>query len=165
MRLLGNALRFFVRLYGRFAGSLGRGRHGWTFRAIEKKKWMISAGGGELHTEIYTPKNTKEAHADFSGTHTLRDSPAGQRIQARNFTAIRTCSPTDNVSYFRTFAGGWLRGQFVMNRPVHDAGTQGRDEARTLTNHRMVGENVPNNNAAWARREFPTEAFWRRWRW
>ena len=116
---------------------------------FEKKEVMIAMRDGvKLHTEIYAPKNAKEALPIF-----LERTPYGISAEDKGFSPKL-------YRYAHMFADGYVfvfqdirgrygsEGQFVMNRPVHDAGNpKGVDESTdTYDTIEWLMKNVPNNN-------------------
>ncbi|HET7105757.1 MAG TPA: CocE/NonD family hydrolase [Candidatus Acidoferrum sp.] len=116
---------------------------------FEKKEVMIAMRDGvKLHTEIYTPKNAKEALPIF-----LERTPYGISAADKGYSQKL-------FRYSHMFADGYVfvfqdirgrygsEGQFVMNRPVHDASdAKGIDESTdTYDTIEWLVKNVPNNN-------------------
>jgi len=116
---------------------------------FEKKEVMIAMRDGvKLHAEIYTPKNAKEALPIF-----LERTPYGISAEDKGYSPKL-------YRYSHMFADGYIfvfqdirgrygsEGQFVMNRPVHDAGNpKGVDESTdTYDTIEWLVKNVPNNN-------------------
>jgi putative CocE/NonD family hydrolase len=116
---------------------------------FEKKEVMIVMRDGvKLHTEIYTPKNAKEALPIF-----LERTPYGISADDKGYSPKL-------YRYSHMFADGYVfvlqdirgrygsEGQFVMNRPVHGAGDpKGIDESTdTYDTIEWLMKNVPNNN-------------------
>jgi putative CocE/NonD family hydrolase len=116
---------------------------------FEKKEVMIAMrDGAKLHTEIYTPKNAKEALPIF-----LERTPYGISADDKGYSPKL-------FRYSHMFADGYVfvfqdirgrygsEGQFVMNRPVHDASNpKGVDESTdTYDTIEWLVKNVPNNN-------------------
>ena len=150
MRTLWNALRFLALVWIVSPGVWGQGAARPDLPALfEKKEVMISMrDGAKLHTEIYTPKNAKEALPIF-----LERTPYGISADDKGFSPKL-------YRYSHMFADGYVfvfqdirgrygsEGQFVMNRPVHDAGNpKGVDESTdTYDTIEWLVKNVPNNN-------------------
>jgi len=116
---------------------------------FEKREVMIPMRDGvRLHTEIYIPKDAKEALPIF-----LERTPYGISAQDKGYSHAL-------YSYTHMFADGYIfvfqdirgrfgsEGQFVMNRPVHDpADAKGIDESTdTYDTIDWLIKNVPNNN-------------------
>ena len=116
---------------------------------FEKREAMIPMRDGvKLHTEIYAPKDSKEAPPIF-----LERSPYG--ISARD----KGYSPHLR-NYAHLFADGYIfvfqdirgrygsGGKFEMNRPLHDpSDAAGTDESTdTYDTIEWLVKNVPNNN-------------------
>jgi len=150
MRTLWNALRFLALVWIVSPGVWGQGAARPELPALfEKKEVMISMRDGvKLHTEIYTPKNAKEALPIF-----LERTPYGISAADKGYSPKL-------YRYSHMFADGYVfvfqdirgrygsEGQFVMNRPVHDAGNpKGVDESTdTYDTIEWLVKNVPNNN-------------------
>jgi putative CocE/NonD family hydrolase len=150
MRTLWNALRFLALVWIVSPGVWGQGAARPDLPALfEKKEAMISMrDGAKLHTEIYTPKNAKEALPIF-----LERTPYGISADDKGFSPKL-------YRYSHMFADGYVfvfqdirgrygsEGQFVMNRPVHDASNaKGIDESTdTYDTIEWLVKNVPNNN-------------------
>ena len=150
MRTLWNALRFLALVWIVSPGVWGQGAARPELPALfEKKEVMISMRDGvKLHTEIYTPKNAREALPIF-----LERTPYGISADDKGFSPKL-------YRYSHMFADGYVfvfqdirgrygsEGQFVMNRPVHDAGNpKGVDESTdTYDTIEWLMKNVPNNN-------------------
>jgi putative CocE/NonD family hydrolase len=116
---------------------------------FEKKEVMIAMRDGvKLHTEIYAPKNAKEALPIF-----LERTPYGISAEDKGHSQKL-------YRYAHMFADGYIfvfqdirgrygsEGQFVMNRPVHDASNpKGVDESTdTYDTIEWLVKNVPSNN-------------------
>jgi len=116
---------------------------------FDKKEVMIAMRDGvKLHTEIYAPKNAKEALPIF-----LERTPYGISAEDKGYSPKL-------YRYSHMFADGYVfvlqdirgrygsEGQFVMTRPVHDAGNpKGVDESTdTYDTIEWLVKNVPNNN-------------------
>jgi uncharacterized protein len=116
---------------------------------FEKKEVMIAMRDGvKLHTEIYAPKNAKEAFPIF-----LERTPYGISAEDKGYSPKL-------YRYSHMFADGYVfvfqdirgrygsEGQFVMTRPVHDPGNpKGVDESTdTYDTIEWLVKNVPNNN-------------------
>ena len=116
---------------------------------FEKKEVMIAMRDGvKLHTEIYAPKNAKEALPIF-----LERTPYGISADDKGYSPKL-------YRYSHMFADGYVlvfqdirgrygsEGQFVMTRPVHDPGNpKGVDESTdTYDTIEWLVKNVPNNN-------------------
>lgn len=116
---------------------------------FEKNEVMIAMRDGvKLHTEIYAPKNAKEPLPIF-----LERTPYGISADDKGYSPKL-------YRYSHMFADGYVfvfqdirgrfgsEGQFVMNRPVHDAGNpKGVDESTdTYDTIEWLVKNVPNNN-------------------
>ncbi len=116
---------------------------------FEKKEVMIAMRDGvKLHTEIYTPKNAKEALPIF-----LERTPYGISADDKGYSPKL-------YRYSHMFADGYVfvfqdirgrfgsEGQFVMNRPVHEASNpKGVDESTdTYDTIEWLVKSVPNNN-------------------
>src|SRR6266852_5188575 len=116
---------------------------------FEKKEAMIAMRDGvKLHTEIYTPKNAKEALPIF-----LERTPYGISAEDKGYSPKL-------YRYSHMFADGYVfvfqdirgrfgsEGQFVMNRPVHEASNpKGVDESTdTYDTIEWLVKSVPNNN-------------------
>ena len=150
MRTLWNALRFLALVWIVSPEVWGQGAARLDLPALfEKKEVMIPMRDGvKLHTEIYTPKNAKEALPIF-----LERTPYGISADDKGFSPKL-------YRYSHMFADGYVfvfqdirgrygsEGQFVMNRPVHDAGnSKGVDESTdTYDTIEWLVKNVPNNN-------------------
>jgi len=150
MRTLWNALRFLALVWIVSPGVWGQGAARPDLPALfEKKEVVISMRDGvKLHTEIYTPKNAREALPIF-----LERTPYGISADDKGFSPKL-------YRYSHMFADGYVfvfqdirgrygsEGQFVMNRPVHDAGNpKGVDESTdTYDTIEWLVKNVPNNN-------------------
>ncbi len=131
-------------------GVLGQGTVRPELSALfEKKEVMIAMRDGvKLHTEIYAPKNAKEALPIF-----LERTPYGISAEDKGYSPKL-------YRYSHMFADGYVfvfqdirgrygsEGQFVMTRPVHDAGNpKGVDESTdTYDTIEWLVKNVPNNN-------------------
>jgi putative CocE/NonD family hydrolase len=131
-------------------GVLGQGTVRPELSALfEKKEVMIAMRDGvKLHTEIYAPKNAKEALPIF-----LERTPYGISADDKGYSPKL-------FRYSHMFADGYVfvfqdirgrygsEGQFVMTRPVHDAGNpKGVDESTdTYDTIEWLVKNVPNNN-------------------
>src|SRR5579863_2952033 len=97
---------------------------------FEKKEVMIAMRDGvKLHTEIYAPKNAKEALPIF-----LERTPYGISAENKGYSQklyrYAHMFADGYVFVFQDIRGRyWSEGVFVMNRPVHDAGNpKGVDE-------------------------------------
>src|SRR6266849_5513879 len=116
---------------------------------FEKKEVMIAMRDGvKLHTEIYAPKNAKEALPIF-----LERTPYGISAEDKGYSPKL-------YRYSHMFADGYVfvfqdirgrygsEGQFVMNRPLHGASDpKGVDESTdTYDTIEWLVKNVPNNN-------------------
>jgi len=116
---------------------------------LGKREVMIPMRDGvKLHTEIYVPKDAKEALPIF-----LERTPYGISAQDKGYSPKL-------YSYAHMFADGYVfvfqdirgrygsEGQFVMNRPVHDpSDPKGIDESTdTYDTIDWLIKNVPNNN-------------------
>jgi len=116
---------------------------------FDKREVMIAMRDGvKLHTEIYMPKDTKEALPIF-----LERTPYGISAADKGYSPKL-------YRYQHMFADGYVfvfqdirgrygsEGQFVMNRPVHDAAEpRGVDESTdTYDTIEWLVKNVPNNN-------------------
>ena len=116
---------------------------------FEKKEMMIPMRDGvKLHTEIYAPKNAKEALPIF-----LERTPYGVSAEDKGFSPKL-------YRYSHMFADGYVfvfqdirgrygsEGLFVMTRPVHDAkNPKGVDESTdTYDTIEWLVRNVANNN-------------------
>src|SRR5258705_897936 len=150
MRTLWNALRFLALVWIVSPGVWGQGAARLDLPTLfEKKEAMIAMRDGvKLHTEIYTPKNAKEALPIF-----LERTPYGISADDKAFSPKL-------YRYSHMFADGYVfvfqdirgrygsEGQFVMNRPVHDAGNpKGVDESTdTYDTIEWLVKSVPNNN-------------------
>jgi uncharacterized protein len=116
---------------------------------FEKREVMIQMRDGvKLHTEIYTPKDAKEALPIF-----LERTPYGISAEDKGYSHKL-------YGYTHMFADGYVfvfqdirgrygsEGQFVMTRPVHDPNDpKGVDESTdTYDTIDWLVKNVPNNN-------------------
>ena len=61
--------------------------------------------GVKLHTEIYTPKDAKEALPIFIERTPYGISAPGQRVQRAFSTATRTCAPDGYIFVFQDIRG------------------------------------------------------------
>jgi putative CocE/NonD family hydrolase len=150
MRTFGNALRVLAFVWIVSPGVWGQGAARPELPALfEKKEVMIAMRDGvKLHTEIYAPKNAKEALPIF-----LERTPYGISAEDKGYSPKL-------YRYSHMFADGYVfvfqdirgrygsEGQFVMNRPVHDASdAKGIDESTdTFDTIEWLMKNVPNNN-------------------
>ncbi len=150
MRTFGNALRVLAFVWVVSPGVWGQGAAKPELPALfEKKEVMIAMRDGvKLHTEIYTPKKAKESLPIF-----LERTPYGISAADKGYSPKLS-------RYSHMFADGYVfvfqdirgrygsEGQFVMNRPVHDAGNpKGIDESTdTYDTIEWLVKNVPNNN-------------------
>jgi len=116
---------------------------------FEKREVMIPMRDGvKLHTEIYTPKDAKEALPIF-----LERTPYGISAKDKGYSGKLH-------RYAHMFADGYVfvfqdirgrygsEGLFVMNRPVHDpSDAKGVDESTdTYDTIEWLIKNIPNNN-------------------
>ena len=116
---------------------------------FDKREVLIAVRDGvKLHTEIYMPKDAKEALPIF-----LERTPYGISAADKGYSPKL-------YRYQHMFADGYVfvfqdirgrygsEGQFVMNRPVHDAAEpKGVDESTdTYDTIEWLVKNVPNNN-------------------
>jgi putative CocE/NonD family hydrolase len=116
---------------------------------FEKREVMIPMRDGvKLHTEIYTPKDAKDALPVF-----LERTPYGVSAKDKGYSGKL-------LRYAHMFADGYVfvfqdirgrygsEGVFVMNRPVHEAGdAKGVDESTdTYDTIEWLLKNVPHNN-------------------
>ena len=116
---------------------------------FEKREVMIAMRDGvKLHTEIYAPKGAKVDLPIF-----LERTPYGISARDNGYSHML-------FSYEHMFADGYVfvfqdirgrygsEGQFVMNRPVHEASDpKGVDESTdTYDTIDWLVKNVPNNN-------------------
>ena len=145
-----NVLRILVVAWIVTSGAWGQGAAKPDLSALfEKKEVMIAMRDGVgLHTEIYTPKNAKDALPIF-----LERTPYGISAEDKGYSSKL-------YRYSHMFADGYVfvfqdirgrygsEGQFVMNRPVHDASnTKGVDESTdTYDTIEWLVKNVRNNN-------------------
>jgi putative CocE/NonD family hydrolase len=150
MRTFGNALRLLAFVWIVSPGVWGQGAARPELPALfEKKEVMIAMRDGvKLHTEIYRPKNAKEVLPIF-----LERTPYGISAEDKGYSPKL-------YRYSHMFADGYVfvfqdirgrygsEGQFVMNRPVHDASNaKGVDESTdTFDTIEWLVKNVPNNN-------------------
>ncbi|HXJ11876.1 MAG TPA: CocE/NonD family hydrolase [Candidatus Limnocylindrales bacterium] len=150
MRTFGNALRVLAFVWVVSPGVWGQGAAKPELPALfEKKEVMIAMRDGvKLHTEIYTQKKAKESLPIF-----LERTPYGISAADKGYSPKLS-------RYSHMFADGYVfvfqdirgrygsEGQFVMNRPVHDAGNpKGIDESTdTYDTIEWLVKNVPNNN-------------------
>jgi uncharacterized protein len=150
MRTLGNALRVLAFVWIVSPGVWAQGTPRPDLPALfDKREVMIAMRDGvKLHTEIYTPKNAKEALPIF-----LERTPYGISAEDKGYSPKL-------YRYSHMFADGYVfvfqdirgrfgsEGQFVMNRPVHDSGNpKGMDESTdTYDTIEWLVKNVPNNN-------------------
>ncbi|HEV8075596.1 MAG TPA: CocE/NonD family hydrolase [Candidatus Acidoferrum sp.] len=145
-----NVLRILVLVWVVTPGAWGQGAARPDLPALfEKREVMIAMRDGvKLHAEIYAPKNAKEALPIF-----LERTPYGISADDKGYSPKL-------YRYSHMFADGYVfvfqdirgrygsEGQFVMNRPVHDAGNpKGVDESTdTYDTIEWLVKNVPNNN-------------------
>jgi len=116
---------------------------------FDKREVMIAMRDGvKLHTEIYTPRDAKQALPIF-----LERTPYG-------ISAIDKGYSPKLYNYEHMFADGYVfvfqdirgrygsEGQFVMNRPLHyEKDQKGVDESTdTYDTVEWLIKNVPNNN-------------------
>jgi putative CocE/NonD family hydrolase len=116
---------------------------------FDKREVMIPMRDGvKLHTEIYAPRDAKEALPIF-----LERTPYGIAAMDRGYSPKL-------YTYEHMFADGYVfvfqdirgrygsEGQFVMNRPLHDEkDPKGVDESTdTYDTIEWLIKNVPNNN-------------------
>jgi putative CocE/NonD family hydrolase len=150
MRTLWNVSRVLALVWIVTPGVWGQGMARPELPALfEKKEVMIGMRDGvKLHTEIYMPKNAKESLPIF-----LERTPYGISADDKGYSPKL-------YRYSHMFADGYVfvfqdirgrygsEGQFVMNRPVHDAGNpKGVDESTdTYDTIEWLVKNVPNNN-------------------
>jgi len=150
MRTLWKVVRTLALIWIVVPGTRGQGTTRQELPALfEKKEVMIAMRDGvKLHTEIYTPKNAKEALPIF-----LERTPYGISADDKGYSPKL-------YRYSHMFADGYVfvfqdirgrygsEGQFVMNRPVRDAGNpKGVDESTdTYDTIEWLVKNVPNNN-------------------
>jgi putative CocE/NonD family hydrolase len=150
MRILGSISRVLALVWIIAPGVWGQGLARPELPGLfEKKEVMIAMRDGvKLHTEIYTPKNAKEALPIF-----LERTPYGISGDDQGYSPKL-------YRYSHMFADGYVfvfqdirgrygsEGQFVMNRPVHDASNpKGIDESTdTYDTIEWLVKNVPNNN-------------------
>ena len=150
MRTLWNIARVLAVVWTVTPGVWGQGPARPELPALfEKKEVMIAMRDGvKLHTEIYTPKNAKEALPIF-----LERTPYGISADDKGYSPKL-------YRYSHMFADGYVfvfqdirgrygsEGQFVMTRPVHDPGNpKGVDESTdTYDTIEWLVKNVPNNN-------------------
>src|SRR3974377_261287 len=149
MRTLGNAVRVLAFVWivspGVWAQATARPELPALF---EKKEVMIAMRDGvKVHTEIYAPKNVKEALPIF-----LERTPYGISADDKGYSPKL-------YRYSHMFADGYVfvfqdirgrygsEGQFVINRPVHVSGNpKGVDESTdTYDTIEWLVKNVPNN--------------------
>jgi uncharacterized protein len=150
MRTFWSALRVLALVWVVAPAALGQGATRLDLAALfEKKEVMIAMRDGvKLHTEIYTPKSAKEALPIF-----LERTPYGISADDKGYSPkLYRYSHMFADSYvfvFQDIRGRFgSEGQFVMNRPVHDAGNpKGVDESTdTYDTIEWLVKNVPNNN-------------------
>jgi putative CocE/NonD family hydrolase len=116
---------------------------------FEKKEVMIAMRDGvKLHTEVYAPKNAKEALPIF-----LERTPYGISAEDKGYSPklyrYSSMFADGYVFVFQDIRGRYgSEGQFVMNRPVHDpSNPKGVDESTdTYDTIEWLVKNVPNNN-------------------
>ena len=116
---------------------------------FEKREVMIPMRDGvKLHTEIYTPKDAKEALPIF-----MERTPYGISAKDKGYSpslyGFQHMFADGYVMVFQDIRGRFgSEGQFVMNRPVHDASdAKGVDESTdTYDTIEWLVKNVPNNN-------------------
>src|SRR5258707_4953686 len=115
---------------------------------FDKAEAMIEErDGGKLHTEIYAPKNWKEAL-----TIVLERTPYGLNDDEKGFSRklgrYVEMIPDDYIFVFQDIRGRYgSEGKFVMNRPVRDAKDakavdEGTDTYDTID---WLVKNVPRN--------------------
>jgi uncharacterized protein len=150
MRTLWNIARVLAVVWTVAPGVWGQGTARPELPALfDKKEVMIAMRDGvKLHTEIYAPKNAKEAMPIF-----LERTPYGISADDKGYSPKL-------YRYSHMFADGYVfvfqdirgrygsEGQFVMTRPVHDPGDlKGVDESTdTYDTIEWLVKNVPNNN-------------------
>ena len=118
-------------------------------KLFEKREVMIAMRDGvKLHTEIYTPKDAKEALPIF-----MERTPYGISAKDKGYSpslyGFQHMFADGYVMVFQDIRGRFgSEGQFVMNRPVHDASdAKGVDESTdTYDTIEWLVKNVPNNN-------------------
>jgi len=118
-------------------------------KLFEKREVMIAMRDGvKLHTEIYAPRGRKDALPIF-----IERTPYGISSEDKGYSQkLYRYSHmfTDGyVFVFQDIRGRYgSEGQFVMNRPVHDASDpKGIDESTdTYDTVEWLLKNVPNNN-------------------
>ncbi len=116
---------------------------------FDKKEVMIPMRDGvKLHTEIYTPKDSKGAMPLF-----LERSPYGISAQDKGHSPILyryiEMWPDGYIFVLQDIRGRYgSEGAFAMNRPVHDPqDAKGTDESTdTYDTIEWLIKNVPNNN-------------------
>ena len=124
---------------------------GWTEvrSQFDKREVMILMRDGvKLHTEIYTPRDAKEALPIFleRTPYGISAADKGYSPKLYNYTHMFT---DGYVFVFQDIRGRYgSEGQFVMNRPLHDASNpKGVDESTdTYDTIEWLIKNVPNNN-------------------
>jgi putative CocE/NonD family hydrolase len=150
MRTFRNAFRVLAFVWVVSPGVWGQGAARPNLPALfEKKEVMIAMRDGvKLHTEIYAPKNAKEALPIF-----LERTPYGISAEDKGYSPklyrYSHMIADGYVFVFQDIRGRYgSEGQFVMNRPVHDAGNaKGIDESTdTYDTIEWLVKNVPNNN-------------------
>src|SRR5580704_11726532 len=150
MRTLWKVVRTLALIWIVVPGTRGQGTTRQELPALfEKKEVMIAMRDGvKLHTEIYTPKNAKEALPIF-----LERTPYGISADDKGYSPklyrYSHMFADDYVFVFQDIRGRYgSEGQFVMNRPVHDAGNpKGVDESTdTYDTIEWLVKNIPNNN-------------------
>jgi len=150
MRILWRISRVLALVWIVVSGARGQGTARQELSQLfEKKEVMIAMRDGvKLHTEIYAPKNAKEALPIF-----LERTPYGISADDKGYSPKL-------YRYSHMFADGYVfvfqdirgrygsEGQFVMTRPVHDDGNpKGVDETTdTYDTIEWLVKNVPNNN-------------------
>jgi putative CocE/NonD family hydrolase len=116
---------------------------------FDKTEVMISARDGvKLHTEIYAPKDAKEALPIVleRTPYGLNDDEKGFSRKLGRYTEM---IPDDYIFVFQDIRGRYgSEGKFVMNRPVRDAKDakafdEGTDTYDTID---WLVKNIPRNN-------------------
>jgi uncharacterized protein len=115
---------------------------------FDKKEVMIAArDGNKLHTEIYTPKNSKEPLPII-----FVRTPYGISAPDKGFTTMLARYADMIPGYifaFQDIRGRYgSEGQFVMNRPIHEpSDTKGVDESTDAYDSiDWLVKNVKHNN-------------------
>ena len=116
---------------------------------FDKREVMIPMRDGiKLHTEIYAPKDAKEALPIF-----LERTPYGISAQDSGYSpklyGYQHMYADGYIFVFQDIRGRYgSEGQFIMNRPVHDpSDPKGVDESTdTYDTIDWLIKNIPNNN-------------------